>query len=193
MTDQPKPARKPRRTAGYTRGYLPTKGIRVPTRKGSERSLTPRVIEMVRLMVFEGMNLRTAAETAQLSMSAASEAMTKDAVKQYVRQQMDVFRGGAKASNIAIALGIRDDSTEPGKTRLDAARYIDGDEGKRSGVSVNIGVNVTPGYTVLAGEIGNGAELARILAQAGSSSSVLTGAVIDGEVLDAGEDESEQD
>lgn len=168
------PAKKKKRITGYKRGYVATKGVRLPVRQGSERSLTPRVQAMVRHMVWDGLRMTDAAAKAGLSKSAASDALMKDTVKQYLKNEVEVFRTGARASNFSTVLEIRDDNQQPGKTRIEAARYLDGTEDKR-GPNIQIGINVTPGYTV----IGGGDEAQQILRLAGSSRNVLDYQVVD--------------
>ena len=95
----------------------------------------------------------------------------KPVVAQYLKEQIEVFRSGARAGNLATVLEIRDDDEQPGKTRIEAAKYIDG-ETARPGVQVNIGLNVTPGYTVLAASA-QGQDVQQMLQHAGSSRTVL--------------------
>lgn len=181
------------RVKGYQRG-TPAKGARVPVLPSTPRSLTPRVQAAIKAMVWDGLKMTDAAKAVSLTPSALSQALMKAAVKEALKREIEVFRTGARASNFSIALDIRDDKEQPGKTRLEAARYLDGDSGK-PGVQVNIGLNVTPGYTVVTGS--GGSERARQLLQlSGSSRNVLDyqddgGARSDSEDDEASEHEAE--
>lgn len=171
LAKKKKPAVK--RVKGYRRGP-PPKGARLPIVHSTQRALTDKVKTMVDAMVWQGLLMTEAAATAGLSSSAASQALMKPVVKQYMKEQVEVFRTGARLSNFSTVLGIRNDLGQPGKTRIEAARYLDGTE-DRKGTNIQIGINVTPGYTV----IGGGDEAQQILRLAGSSRNVLDYQVVD--------------
>ena len=162
---------KPKRVRGYKRGPV-AKGARVPVNEStSDRALSPRVQGAIRAMVWERIKLTDAAKSVGLSQSALTQALMKPVVAAFLKQELEVFRSGARAGNLATVLEIRDDSGQPGKTRIEAARYIDGETGK-PGVQVNVGVQVTPGYTVIASSP-DAADVRQLLQQAGSNRTVL--------------------
>jgi len=50
---------------------------------------------------------------------------------------VDALRTAEHARNIYTGIEVRDDKGQPGKTRIEAAKYLDGHTG---GINVNVGV-----------------------------------------------------
>jgi len=114
------------------------------------------------------MTVPKAALAAGISDSAAYQALMKPDVIRYLNEQVEVFRRGARASSIAVVAEIRDDRSESGKTRIEAAKYLDGQELQAAKIQVNVGVNVHPGYHLLPASATQ-----QMLQLAGSSASIL--------------------
>lgn len=112
----------------------------------------PKVRDLIERMIFEGENIRTAAQTVGLRVRRARQLfLDPDVVKLYQKRMQDL-RANEGARNIHAAIAIRDAAFKPEataaerKVALDAARYLDGDTGGSGGTTVN--VNVTPGYVI---------------------------------------------
>jgi len=99
-------------------------------------------------MVFEGCDRKTAAQRVGLTDHSMYQAFRQPAVVQHYNEQLQVLRTSERARNLHTGIELRDKS-ESDKVRLDAAKYLDGNE--KSGVTVNVGVGVnvsTPGYVI---------------------------------------------
>ena len=117
--------------------------------KHPNQSLTGKRKQLVELMVYEAKPLRIAAEMVGYSYRRARECLTNPAVMQYYKDQLVVLRESERARNLATGVELRDTSGSD-KVRLEAAKYLDGNN-DRGGLTVNVGVQVgPPGYMVAA-------------------------------------------
>lgn len=118
---------------------------------------SPKVKRAIHLMIWGGddglpLKRQDAAKAAGLADVTLRNALANPLVLKHYNQQLQVLRDGERVRNLHAAVEIRDDSAlkgtaAGGKTRLEAARFIEGRDGPAS-VQVNVGVNVQPGYQI---------------------------------------------
>lgn len=133
--------------------------------KAAVQALTPRRRMLVNIMALQGLRLTDAAKQAGLCYEAARDALRNPAVLAYYNEQLHVLRSGERARNLARAVELRDQEQSQ-KVALDALKWLEGDKEGR-GITVNVGVNIAPGYTVAVAT----EQAQELLRQAGSTRS----------------------
>lgn len=130
--------------------------------KKQKWGLTKRVALAIDYLIWgyelENVDIKRAAELAQISEKAFRTAITKPTVLKYYREQMHAIRNGERGNNLRTAIQIRDDkslkaSPTGQRVRLQAVQLLDQDiytptgGGVGSGNSVTVNV-VSAGYVV---------------------------------------------
>ena len=144
---------------------------RALNRPSSVRGLSKRVAAAIERMVREGLPRDDAAKAVGLKDDTLYRAFRNPVVRTFYKNEVDALRTSEHARNIHTGVEVRDDKTQPGKTRVDAAKYLDGDS---RGITVNVGIqnNISPGYIVDVSQT-NDQEVAAILRRAGSTGNVI--------------------
>jgi hypothetical protein len=130
----------------------PAQPRRLKGAEGKDLLQVPRVRAFLVDLV-EGTPFKEAAEKARITLWRARKTFADPVVRRAYLREIEVLREGERARNIHLALGLRDRGFTPGcsaaesKVALEAARYLDGNEGK-PGVTVNVGVRIGPGLIV---------------------------------------------
>lgn len=113
-----------------------------------DKRLPPRIRKAIESMIFEGNTRSQAAASVGLKDNTLLKHLQSPIAARYYSRQLEVLRTSEKARNVHVATVIRE-SNEPGKTRIEAMKYIDGaHEHSGPNVQVNVGVQVRPGYIV---------------------------------------------
>lgn len=65
----------------------------------------------------------------------------------FYNEQMDVLRSGARPRGLHRIIDLVDNARTE-RVQFEAAKYLDGGDKAHGGVTVNVGVNIAPGYMV---------------------------------------------
>jgi hypothetical protein len=109
-----------------------------------------------------------AAKAVGISDVTLRQALSNPLVVRYYRDQLEVLRTGERPRSIAKIAQLRDKAKSE-RTQFDAAKYLDGGD-RSTGVTVNVGVNVAPGYLVTIPETEGARQMLKL---AGSHANVL--------------------
>jgi hypothetical protein len=141
-----KPSEKPRALTA-----LPS---RAETTTADHRQLLalPRVRALLDKMI-EGLKLEDAADAVGMKRRRARLLIRNPELRKSYFKEMEDLRERERPRNILMAISIRDKGMETNataaqqKVSIEAAKYLDGDEGK-GGVTINGGNNVIAGYVI---------------------------------------------
>lgn len=115
--------------------------------------LTRRVKAAIDHIVHDAMRREEGAAAVGLTEDALRRALNKRGVRAYYNEQVEVLKADARpgAARRIVSLMEQERSL---KVALDAAKYLDsnGNSDRGGGVTVNVGVQVTPGYVIDLGE-----------------------------------------
>ena len=144
--------------------------VRAPS-PGAVRGLSPKVAEAVRIMAETGATRAEAAAAVGMKDDSLYRAFRSATVRRHFHQLIDQVREASRPKAVQ-QLAELSTSAQSEKVRLDASKYLDGaHEQPRQGVTVNVGIQVQPGYIVDVSQHRDRA--AEILRQAGSRRSAL--------------------
>lgn len=118
------------------------KRVDIPTPDGTRKTIGRKLKTALDLMVWEGKLFNEAAATAGFNVHAMRKALERPHVRQYLREQKQVFRDSASAKNYHRAVEIRDQD----ENRTAAVQAIKLLEGEEASVSVNI--DIRAGYVM---------------------------------------------
>ena len=140
-------------------------------RPSSVRGLSKRVVAAIEIMVREGLKRDDAAKAVGLKDDTLYRAFRNPQVRTFYKNECDALRTAEGARNIHTGVEVRDDKTQPGKTRIEAAKFLDGNVG---GININLGFRqyISPGYIVDSSRASD-QEVAAILHRAGSTGNVI--------------------
>lgn len=148
----------------------PIKPVGRPKVQKQPMGRSATVVLAIQYMVRDGLSRKQAAEKAGIKDDTLYKAFLNPEVRREYEAQIDVLRTSERARNIHKAAQLRDEA-ESEKVQLDSAKWLHGED-KQGGVTVNVGVNVQPGYVIGATEHVP-QDLSAILQKAGSTRNVL--------------------
>ena len=117
-------------------------------------SFNEKIERWLDLQVLEGKGWQDAAKEAGIKVRTARRIPGHPRIAQAMQERAQMMRTSEGPKNVLLATKVRDKgladeaTAATMKVALEAARYLDGDEG-RGGVTVNVGLNInTPGLVV---------------------------------------------
>lgn len=138
--------------------------------------LSPKVKAAIELMIFGALDTPPlprpqAAKAVGLADVSLRTAFRNPLVIHHYNQQLDVLRTSERPRALHTIAELRDKAKSE-RVQLEAAKYLDGGHERQGGVTVNVGVNIEPGYQIaIAPEHADGAR--QLLQQAGSTRNLL--------------------
>jgi hypothetical protein len=137
----------------------------------ARQGLSSRVVLAIEQMVYKGLTRKEAAAAVGMSDDGLYRAFRNPQVRRYFTAEVDALKTAERARNVHTGIEIRDDREQPGKTRIDAAKFLEGvTDGPSINLNVGVGIQVTPGYTV---KVGDDSKIREIMQHAGSSLNIL--------------------
>lgn len=135
-------------------------------------ALSRKVRAACDLMALEGLSRKEAATRVGLSDHSLYLALRNPVVLRYHNEALEVLRTGERGKSVVKIAHLRDNAASE-RVSLEAAKHLDarGPAGN-GGVTVNVGVNVQPGYLV--DVAAHSPAAGQILHQAGSTRNLLT-------------------
>lgn len=133
--------------------------------------VSPRAEKAIHALVWLGMDRRDAAQYAGLTDHGLYTALRTPHIKAMLLREYEVLRTSERPRAFRQVVTLAHGATSE-KVRLDASKYIDSGGKADHGVTVNVGVQVQPGYLVDASPYVQ--EAHQILNLAGSTRNVLT-------------------
>ena len=118
-----------------------------PLKEPRAAGLSPRVKAAVEKMVFEGLKRPAAAEAVGLADATLRAALGAPLVLRYLTEQMEVLRTSVRPRALQRIAELSDGAASE-KVALDASKYLDSNGASSSGVTVNVGIGITPGYVI---------------------------------------------
>lgn len=159
---------------GGETGQLPETNFRPAT------GLSKRRLELIELLVHEGLGTRDAAKRLGMSIRNVNYALSEPNFLAEYNRQKRALREGLRPKALHKLDALMEGSTSQ-KVQLDAAKTLMAEEGENQrNTNVNVGISVTPGYVmVMSSERLD--KVREILTRSGSTRSLLDGGkVVDG-------------
>jgi len=115
-------------------------------------SLSPKVRAAIELMIFGStdalpMTRQVAAKAVGLADTTLRLAFRNPLVVKHYNDQLEVLRNGARPRGLLRIIDLVDNARTE-RVQFEAAKYLDGGDQRAGGVTVNVGVNLQPGYMV---------------------------------------------
>lgn len=147
---------------------------KAPPRNAKPLTLTPREKNLIHALVWDGLKRPEAARAAGLSDNGAYKALRQPHVKAALLHEYEVLRTSARPRAFTKLTELVDGAKSE-RVQLEAAKYVDsaGTSERDRGVTVNVGVNIQPGYLIDTTAYADDAK--RILKEARSTHSLLDG------------------